>query len=336
MERTGLKRDAAHVEREYNQEKWPSVRREIEAAVAREGEGPQLSRVLSSVARTQWFGEASLAEHGTSSAGERPPSPPPLPSAARAPSSARRGSPAASQDTDLIIELGAGWSWHLFSAWVGGGPRSAVYVAAEYTESGRRASAQLADLDPALDFRAVEFDYREPTFELARPRTPRRLVHPALHRAGRAGAGVALRCDPERRGTGSRVSISSQVGLAGRAARPVRGRREATRSSTTTTATWWTRCASRRPRGRSRLTKPLARGRGRKSPQRHHRRSLARIARACEFYASSLDAPDLGLLPPATTSSYAWPRPTPANSRRAPRLTTTSTALTARRWTLRP
>ena len=165
MERTGLKRDAAHVEREYNQEKWPSVRREIEAAVAREGEGPQLSRVLSSVARTQWFGEASLAEHEHIFGGREATVPTAVAFGGQSALVREHVLASCLQDTDLIIELGAGWSWHLFSAWVGGGPRSAVYVAAEYTESGRRASAQLADLDPALDFRAIEFDYREPTFD---------------------------------------------------------------------------------------------------------------------------------------------------------------------------
>lgn len=64
--------------------------------------------------------------------------------------------------TDLVVELGAGWAWHLLSIWVHGGPATATYVAAEYTDAGRSAASRPAALDPTLDFRAVLFDYNEP------------------------------------------------------------------------------------------------------------------------------------------------------------------------------
>jgi hypothetical protein len=72
---------------------------------------------------------------------------------------------ACTDETDLVLELGPGWGWAVLSVWMTGGPRRALYVAAEYTEAGRRAAAKLAELDPRLDFRALPFDYHEPRLD---------------------------------------------------------------------------------------------------------------------------------------------------------------------------
>jgi hypothetical protein len=67
-------------------------------------------------------------------------------------------------DTDLVIEMGSGWGWHILTAFTTGGPRDATYVAAEYTEAGRDCAARLAQLDEHLKFQAIRFDYHEPSF----------------------------------------------------------------------------------------------------------------------------------------------------------------------------
>ena len=67
-------------------------------------------------------------------------------------------------DTDLVIEMGSGWGWHILTAFTTGGPREATYVAAEYTEAGRDCAARLAQLDDHLKFQAIHFDYHEPSF----------------------------------------------------------------------------------------------------------------------------------------------------------------------------
>jgi hypothetical protein len=51
---------------------------------------------------------------------------------------------------------------NLLLTWLAGGPASARYVAAEYTEAGRRVAARLAALEPGLDLASVPFDYKAP------------------------------------------------------------------------------------------------------------------------------------------------------------------------------
>jgi hypothetical protein len=72
---------------------------------------------------------------------------------------------ACTPDTDLIVELGAGWARYLLSLWTSGGPVDATYVAAEYTEAGRRASERLAGIAPELRFRSIPFDYTDPRLD---------------------------------------------------------------------------------------------------------------------------------------------------------------------------
>lgn len=65
-------------------------------------------------------------------------------------------------DTKRIIELGSGWGTNLFYLWLGGAPRSADYVAMEYTEAGRAATQLLAGTEPALSMTVRPFDYHHP------------------------------------------------------------------------------------------------------------------------------------------------------------------------------
>jgi hypothetical protein len=111
--------------------------------------------------------------------------------------------------TDLIVELGSGWAWHLLSLWSAGGPPDARYVAAEYTEAGRGASEALASLDPHLDFTALPFDYNDPDLSAVPPaehalvftvnsveQVPR--LDPAVFDAirGLAGQVTCVHCEP--------------------------------------------------------------------------------------------------------------------------------------------
>ena len=154
-------RDAAWVEREYNREKWPAVDRAVEQISSSERQ-PRLDRVLGRVARLQWS-DADLTEDREHVFGGQ---------GAGVPTVVAFGGQSAlvrefvlsecTSTTDLVVELGAGWAWHLLSIWVHGGPATATYVAAEYTDAGRSAASRLAALDPTLDFRAVPFDYNEP------------------------------------------------------------------------------------------------------------------------------------------------------------------------------
>ena len=158
-------RAPAWVEREYGREKWPAIERRIEEVCRREPARASLARVLHGVARSQWANRDPLAL-GDHVVGGR---------VVRVPAQAAWGAQrhlvveavlgACSERTDLVVDLGSGWGWYLLSVWLAGGPQHATYVAAEYTESGRRAAARLAGLDPALRFRSVPFDYHAPRLE---------------------------------------------------------------------------------------------------------------------------------------------------------------------------
>jgi hypothetical protein len=65
-------------------------------------------------------------------------------------------------DTQRIIELGSGWGTNLFCLWLNGGPRSAEYVAMEYTAAGREATQLLASIEPGLSMTVRPFDYHRP------------------------------------------------------------------------------------------------------------------------------------------------------------------------------
>lgn len=64
--------------------------------------------------------------------------------------------------TQRIIELGSGWGTNLFYLWLGGGPKSADYVAMEYAEAGREVTQLLAGLEPNLSLAVRPFDYTRP------------------------------------------------------------------------------------------------------------------------------------------------------------------------------
>jgi hypothetical protein len=168
---TGVRvvRTPTHVEREYGEEKWPAVERLVEAERWADPD-IGMARLLGRVARSQWARPDPVAMHSFVFDGEM----------ARMPLSGAFGAEqaivldlvadACRDETDLVVELGAGWAWHLLTVWATGGPRGATYVAAEYTEAGRRAAAKLAEVDEELDFRAVPFDYREPRLDGLGPR----------------------------------------------------------------------------------------------------------------------------------------------------------------------
>jgi hypothetical protein len=159
-----VRRTREWVEREYGREKWPAIERVIEAEARAEPDAG-LARILGRVARSQWRAGDPLAARlfAGGSAQVRLPA-----SGAHA---AEQGvvldvvAHACTATTDLIVELGAGWAWHLLALWATGGPRRARYVAAEYTVAGRRAAVRLAALDPRLRFSAVPFDYHAPRLD---------------------------------------------------------------------------------------------------------------------------------------------------------------------------
>jgi hypothetical protein len=154
-------RDAAWIDREYGRDKWPAVRRKIDATIAT-GER-SLSRILAILARWEWgcpglesapaiaLGApvrlpASLAWHGFYAA------------------VAEAVISACCEDTRIVADLGCGWGRSLFDVWLRGGPREATYHALEFTQAGLDCVAMLAALEPGMPVRAARFDFQNPDF----------------------------------------------------------------------------------------------------------------------------------------------------------------------------
>ncbi len=155
-------RDRAHVEREYGTEKWPTVARSIARHAASEADGgARLARIHRRVVRDYAYPGAPMADRQVFIAGRRQPLASSLAWGAQSRLISDAVVDACTADTELVVELGCGWGWHIVGSWLAGGPRDALYVGAEYTAAGRRATQSLAELDPQLRFRALEFDYND-------------------------------------------------------------------------------------------------------------------------------------------------------------------------------
>ena len=157
----GVQRTAEWVEREYGQEKWPAVEAAIREEIAREPEPAGLARVHARVVRRQ-YGRDPLERVGAVFEGREVQVPPGVSIAAVSQLLRDVVLDRCTPETDLVVELGSGWGWHVVATWLGGGPRDALYVGAEYTEAGRRCADLLASLEPGLRFRSLAFDYNEP------------------------------------------------------------------------------------------------------------------------------------------------------------------------------
>ena len=157
-------RDHERVEQEYGVQKWPAVERLIDERSSGEGPGgTALARVHRLVVRDYAYAGDPLQAREVLLDGRRQP----LAGAFSVGGAERLVADsvvdACTEHTDLVIELGCGWGWHLLGSWLAGGPRGALYVGAEFTDAGCRAAQRLADLDPELRFRAHAFDYHDPT-----------------------------------------------------------------------------------------------------------------------------------------------------------------------------
>jgi hypothetical protein len=152
-------RDSHWIEREYGQEKWPEIERLVDEVASTEDD---FARLVYEVARRERYATGPLEPADGIFGGVR----------TQVPAAVLRGGYQAlivdtllehcTPATDLVVELGSGWGRNLLLTWLAGGPASARYVAAEYTEAGRRVAARLAALAPGLELDSIPFDYNAP------------------------------------------------------------------------------------------------------------------------------------------------------------------------------
>ncbi|MDP2710635.1 MAG: hypothetical protein Q8O56_05405 [Solirubrobacteraceae bacterium] len=160
---TATARTRERVEREYGEQKWPAVQRLVEREIEAEGTAAGLARIHARVVRAYAHPGDGLEPHDAILEGAPLTLPRSLAFGALQAMAVEAVLDACTPQTDLVVELGSGWGWHILGTWLAGGPRDALYVGAELTEAGRQTAARLAGLDPELRFRSLEFDYEAPS-----------------------------------------------------------------------------------------------------------------------------------------------------------------------------
>ncbi len=69
-------------------------------------------------------------------------------------------------ETESVVELGAGNGINLFEFWLTASPRRARYLAFEIASTGRLCTELMATLEPSMHVSAHAFDYRTPDYAL--------------------------------------------------------------------------------------------------------------------------------------------------------------------------
>jgi hypothetical protein len=158
-----ITRDATWVEREYGTEKWPRMLQGLEALQQVEAEPLSLARVVGSLTRLELeIGGAATRLEDFVADGHRVQFPACSALAAEQSLVVESVLSAVTPRTQAILETGSGWGHNLFRLWLEGGPADVRYVAAEYTEAGRKVAERIGALEPQMRLEARAFDYGHP------------------------------------------------------------------------------------------------------------------------------------------------------------------------------
>lgn len=158
-------RDHAWVEREYNREKYPLIHAAIQNIVA-EGE-KELNRLVGRACAAE-RGEIVLAMHTDAVINAQSLRVPTIFMAYGISGFVNEIlSEACCADTDLIIELGAGWGRNLFNLYLTGAvKKTACLLALEFSERARAAGTLIASTAQFGNFSAHLFDYHAPDYHV--------------------------------------------------------------------------------------------------------------------------------------------------------------------------
>jgi len=165
-----INRDSSHVNREYNEQKWPLINAEIKKII-NAGER-NLSRAFWKVVRHEIF---SLVSAPSEAEGVFSPvlvryldddvhSPWLFDRSGRTHSALELISKYCPADADAIVEIGSGWGKHIIGLWLMGGAKNAKYYSCEFTENGRLAATTLAELEEEFSLESIEFDIKNPNY----------------------------------------------------------------------------------------------------------------------------------------------------------------------------
>jgi hypothetical protein len=158
-----VQRDRAWVEREYNREKYPVILSAVREALAA-GER-NLSRIIGHVGVSE-RGSTTFSMHREAVIDGNIVQAPVVFSAAGIVGYTVEALLAAGgDDTDAVIELGAGWGRNLFLLHLSGRiPAKTALYALEFAETARLAGTLVANAVPAVPFKALPFDYHAPDY----------------------------------------------------------------------------------------------------------------------------------------------------------------------------
>ena len=158
-------RDRAWIEREYNREKYPRVLAAIRETLT-SGER-DLARILGQVCFHE-RGSMTLSMHKEVVCGGHVIQAPVLFAAGGVSSFVVEAlAEACSPETDMVIELGAGWGRNLFQLHLSGRISAGTQLRAlEFAETARVAGTLIASAIPSVPFEAIAYDYHAPDYNM--------------------------------------------------------------------------------------------------------------------------------------------------------------------------
>jgi hypothetical protein len=161
-------RDRAWIEREYNREKYPRVLAAVRETLA--GGERDLARILGHVCFHE-RGTMTLSMHKEIVCGGHIIHAPVLFAAGGVSSFVVEAlAEACSAETEMVIELGAGWGRNLFLLHLSGRISAKTQLRAlEFAETARIAGTLIASAVPAVPFEAAAYDYHAPDYSMIPP-----------------------------------------------------------------------------------------------------------------------------------------------------------------------
>ncbi len=163
QEPQAVQRDHAWIEREYNQEKYPVILTAAQDVLQRKE--TNLARAVGQVIEAERGLIPVTAQRSFVAGGSDHTLPTAMGSFGVSGVTTNAIATSCSPDTDVVVELGAGWGRNLFLTYLSGAAQKTTqFFSLEFAETARQATSLLARLDHDLKISPVAFDYHAPDY----------------------------------------------------------------------------------------------------------------------------------------------------------------------------
>ena len=158
-----VQRDRAWIEREYNQEKYPIILKAVQEVLQRKE--TNLARAVGHVIEAERGQIPVTADRTFVASGADHVLPTAMGSYGVSGVTTNAIAASCTPETDVVVELGAGWGRNLFLTYLSGAAQTTThYFSLEFAETARQATGLLARLDHNMNISPVAFDYHAPDY----------------------------------------------------------------------------------------------------------------------------------------------------------------------------